>query len=158
NQLVARIEDIKRLKSAVLSARQQADWVVVAMHAGTEYKYKPNEAQTKFARAAIDLGADMVVGHHPHWVQSIEKYQGKYIFYSLGNFIFDQEWSRETKEGLMIKIELAQAGKGGIMKTRLSQIELLPVVVENYSTPRLATEKEANVILNHIGIKDRVIR
>ena len=158
NQLVARLEDTKRLKSAIISARQQSDFVVVSMHAGTEYKYKPNEAQTKFARAAIDLGADMVVGAHPHWVQTIEKYQGKYIFYSLGNFIFDQEWSRETKEGLMLNITLAQAGKNGVMQTRLDQIELLPVVIENYSTPRLATEKEANVILKHIGIKDRILK
>lgn len=158
NQLVARIEDIKRLKNAIISARQQSDFVVVSMHAGTEYKYKPNEAQTKFARAVIDLGADMVVGHHPHWVQTIEKYNGKYIFYSLGNFIFDQEWSRETKEGLMLKVELAKAGKDGVMKTRLDKIELLPVVVENYSTPRLANEKESIVILNHIGVKNRVLR
>jgi poly-gamma-glutamate synthesis protein (capsule biosynthesis protein) len=158
NQYVARIEDVSRLKGAIAAAKKQADFVVVSMHAGTEYKYKPNDSQTKFARAAIDLGADLVVGAHPHWVQTIEKYNGKYIFYSLGNFIFDQEWSRETKEGLMLKVELAQAGKNGVMQTRLDQIELLPVVVENYSTPRLANDQEANVILKHIGIQNRVLR
>jgi len=155
NKLVARIEDLGKLKSAIALARQQADWVVVSMHAGTEYKTKPNASQTKFARAAIDFGADMVIGGHPHWVETIEKYKGRYIFYSLGNFIFDQEWSRETKEGLMLKIEIA---KNEAEPARLSQIELLPIVIENYSTPRLATDKEANVILNHIGIKDRVIK
>ncbi|MDP1709588.1 MAG: CapA family protein, partial [Candidatus Komeilibacteria bacterium] len=77
NKLVARIEDLGKLKSAIALARQQADWVVVAMHAGTEYKYQPNPSQTKFARAAIDFGADMVIGGHPHWVETIEKYKGK---------------------------------------------------------------------------------
>ncbi len=158
NQYVARIEDVKRLKSAILSAREQADFVVVSMHAGTEYKYQPNASQTKFAHQAIDLGADLVVGAHPHWVQTIEKYKDKYIFYSLGNFIFDQEWSRETKEGLMLKVELAQRGENGIMRARLNQIELLPVVIENYSTPRLANAKEAQVILGHIGVTERVLK
>lgn len=158
NKLVARIEDLGKLKSAIIAAKKQSDWVVVSMHAGTEYKTKPNASQIKFARAAIDFGADMVIGHHPHWVETIEKYKDKYIFYSLGNFIFDQEWSRETKEGLMLKIELAQAAKDGAMRTRLNQIELLPIVIENYSTPRLATDKEAKIILGRIGVKDRIIK
>lgn len=169
NKLVARIEDLGKLKSAIIAAKKQSDWVVVSMHAGTEYKYQPNASQTKFARAAIDFGADMVIGGHPHWVETIEKYKDKYIFYSLGNFIFDQEWSRETKEGLMLKIELArpsaqasgglaQSGREGVMRTRLSQIELLPIVIENYSTPRLANDKEAKAILGHIGVKDRILK
>jgi poly-gamma-glutamate synthesis protein (capsule biosynthesis protein) len=53
---------------------------------------------------AIDSGGDLVIGHHPHWVQGQEEYKGKRIFYSLGNFVFDQMWSEKTKEGLAIRL------------------------------------------------------
>lgn len=155
NQYVARWEDKNRLQQAINNLRQSADFVVVSMHAGTEYKYQPTEVQKNFARLAIDLGADLIIGSHPHSVQTIEKYKDKYIFYSLGNFIFDQEWSQQTKEGLMLKIAIA---KNDFEPAHLDQIELMPIVIENYSTPRLATEKEVNMILNHIGVKNRVLR
>ncbi len=56
------------------------------------------------SHAAIDAGADMVLGNHPHVTQGIENYKGKLIVYSMGNFIFDQYWSRETREGVMIHL------------------------------------------------------
>lgn len=152
NDYVARIEDLNMLKNAITQAKKTSDFIIVTIHAGTEYTYKPNEKQITFAHAAIDAGADMVIGHHPHWIQSIEQYQGKYIFYSLGNFIFDQMWSQETKEGLMLKITLKKNSKVG-----LYQIELLPIIIENYSTPRLANEQESATILNHIGIKEKTL-
>ena len=61
----------------------------VLMHAGNEYAPKPGSRQREFARAAIDAGAKLVVGHHPHVAQEAERYRGGAIFYSLGNFIFD---------------------------------------------------------------------
>jgi poly-gamma-glutamate synthesis protein (capsule biosynthesis protein) len=152
NNYVARIEDLNMLKNAIAKAKKTSDFIVVAMHAGTEYTYKPNEKQINFAHAAIEAGADMVIGHHPHWIQSIEQYQGKYIFYSLGNFIFDQMWSQETKEGLMLKIILQ---KNSV--TKLYQVELIPIIIENYSTPRLANEQESTTMLNQIGIKEKIL-
>lgn len=71
-------------------ARPLADIVIVSVHWGTEYVDHPTERQTAFAHLMIDSGADIVIGHHPHVLQSIEKYKGKFIFYSLGNFVFDQ--------------------------------------------------------------------
>jgi len=158
NQYVARVEDKARLLSSIKDLKIRSDFIVISMHAGTEYKTKPNTVQTSFAHLAIDSGADLVIGGHPHWVQTIERYKDRYIFYSLGNFIFDQEWSRETKEGLMLKVELAQSGKDGIMQTRLSQVEIIPIIIENYSTPRLANDKEAKKILDRIGQKERIIK
>jgi len=91
NDYVARIEDRDRLKSAIEKLRKQGvDFIVATMHAGVEYTRRPNQAQVDFAHAAIDDGADIVIGAQPHWVQVTEEYKGKYIFYSLGNFIFDQ--------------------------------------------------------------------
>ncbi|MDP2933793.1 MAG: CapA family protein [bacterium] len=134
NAYVARTDDFETLKSKVLNLKSQADIVIVSMHAGTEYALQPNTAQTDFAHAAIDAGADVVVGHHPHWVQGYEKYGNGIIFYSLGNFIFDQEWSQKTKEGLAVKIKISDS--------KLQSAELFPIIIENYCCARLMTEKE----------------
>lgn len=67
-----------------------ADVIVVSFHWGTEKENYPDETQQALAHAAIDQGADLVLGHHPHVLQGIEKYQGKYIVYSLGNFCFEE--------------------------------------------------------------------
>lgn len=171
NNYVARIEDTEKLQAAVSYLRTNADFVVVSMHAGEEYKREPNADQKSFARTAIDAGADMVIGGHPHWIQTIEKYKDKYICYSLGNFIFDQEWSRETKEGLTLMVSLSGTPKNPInpnlasiddlqgTKTAVSlkQIELIPVIIENYSQPRVANEQEAADILKKIGLSSKFI-
>jgi poly-gamma-glutamate synthesis protein (capsule biosynthesis protein) len=158
NDYVARFEDKDRLKQAIEKLRADgADFIVATMHAGVEYTRKPHQPQIDFAYAAIDYGADMVIGAHPHWIQIFEQYKGKYIFYSLGNFIFDQEWSRDTKEGLTLKITL-QNRKNSTSVTRVEQIELIPVVIENYSTPRPANEQEAQQIFKKIGAAEKIIK
>lgn len=210
NNYVARIEDLDNLKAAIERSKLICDFSVVTMHAGTEYTRTPNKAQTTFAHAAIDYGADIVIGAHPHWIQTIERYcpvqysppivggvpdavggggkiqntttpsrqvgtpllsqegdtapcpNPKYIFYSLGNFIFDQMWSQETKEGLTLKIQVtknqAPTLQGPKVPATLKQIELLPVIIENYSTPRLATPEETKKILTKIGETDSILK
>lgn len=145
NSYIARVEDTARLKSEIFNLKSKADFIIVSMHAGTEYTRTPNPKQIEFAHAAIDTGADVIIGHHPHWIQTIEIYRGKPIFYSLGNFVFDQEWSRETKEGLLIRLK--------IENKKLKAAELLPIVIENYCCPRLAGEKEKQAILAKIGLQ-----
>lgn len=88
----------------VLAVRQQADIVVASFHDGTEYENRHNAEQERVFRAAIDAGADLVIGHHPHVVQDSEQYGRGWIFYSLGNFIFDQSWSPETMKGLLVDV------------------------------------------------------
>ncbi len=156
NRYVARTEDTDRLNSAVAAARRAADFVVVTFHAGTEYTTNPNPDQVAFARAAVNAGADLVVGHHPHWVQTIERYRGRYIFYSLGNFIFDQMFSAETRQGLAIKVTvtkpLSAVGLPDPSRgAKLAGIELVPLTIDNYSTPRLASSSEAAVLFSRIG-------
>lgn len=72
------------------------------MHAGKEYDPYSNLEQKLFARKAIDMGVDLIIGHHPHAVQEIEFYKGKTIFYSLGNAFFDQDWTFITMRGLSV--------------------------------------------------------
>jgi poly-gamma-glutamate synthesis protein (capsule biosynthesis protein) len=159
NDHVARIEDIERLRQSISDLKQMGTHFIVAtMHAGTEYVRNPNPSQVVFARAAIDLGADVVVGAHPHWIQTIERYRGKLIFYSLGNFVFDQEWSQDTKEGLAVKITVVPARGRAKAAATIQQVELIPVIIENYSTPRPANEHESRSILAKINEPSSTIR
>lgn len=94
----------ENLKQSVVSAKMQADLVVISLHFGDEYKTEPNERQKYFSHLAIDEGADLIVGHHPHVAEPIEQYKNGWIAYSLGNFVFDQSFSQETMQGKMLKI------------------------------------------------------
>jgi len=100
--------DIKAARNA------GADLVIVFPHWGTEYRSKPFAAQQRLARMIIDSGADMVIGNHAHWAAAMEVYDGKPIWYALGNFVFDQTWSEPTMEGITLELtfegaELVQA-------------------------------------------------
>lgn len=101
--------------------------VIVGFHWGLEYQKEPTSRQKELAHAAIDAGADLVIGSHPHWVQTKEIYKDKLIYYSLGNFIFDQEWSQETKSGLVVRLTY--------LKGELTKVEELPVYIEKYGQP-----------------------
>jgi len=83
---------------------QRADVVIVSMHARAAYQPLPKDDPTRFAPAAIDAGAKLVVGHHPHVVQPVEEYGGGVIFYSLGNLVFDQFQRKETQQGLVAEV------------------------------------------------------
>lgn len=134
--------DRKKMAAAVGAASERADVVIVSMHAGVEYSADPDCDQSEFARAAVDAGADLVVGHHPHVVQSIERYKGKYILYSLGNFVFDQMFSSETREGLIAKAVFNDG--------RVERIELVPVFMEDFAQPKLVEGERAAAILGRI--------
>jgi poly-gamma-glutamate synthesis protein (capsule biosynthesis protein) len=81
--------DIKRIVEEIRRVRKEADFVIVSFHWGAELSPLPSERQKEYAHRIIDEGADLVIGHHTHAIQSIENYKGKFIVYSLGNFVFD---------------------------------------------------------------------
>lgn len=95
------VEIVKKTKNS-----EPKKFLVVIFHWGEEYQFKSSVAQQKLARQVIDAGADLIIGSHPHVVQEIEEYKGKIIFYSLGNFIFDQYFSKETQKGLAVGLAL----------------------------------------------------
>lgn len=78
-----------RIAADVAAARAEADLVIVLLHSGDEESERPNDVQRANARAAVDAGAALVLGHHPHVLQGVESYNGGLIVYSLGNFVFD---------------------------------------------------------------------
>ncbi len=95
--------DTEHIKKAIEEARKRADIVIVSFHWGIEYRKTATEEQQKLAHEFIDAGADLVIGHHPHVPEEIEKYKGGWVAYSLGNFIFDQNFSKETMGGIAIR-------------------------------------------------------
>jgi poly-gamma-glutamate synthesis protein (capsule biosynthesis protein) len=116
------------VKADVAAARKAgADLVIVFPHWGVEYDATPFAGQQRLARAAIDAGADMVIGNHAHWAAAMEIYDGKPIWYALGNFVFDQVWSEPTMEG--ITLELTFAG------TDLRQIRMRPHIILDRAQP-----------------------
>jgi gamma-polyglutamate biosynthesis protein CapA len=85
---------------------QEVDFLVVGIHWGIEYEKTARSSITELAHSFVDSGADMVWGHHPHVIQNWELYNGAPIYYSLGNFVFDQYWSAATQEGLVVGLRL----------------------------------------------------
>jgi len=96
--------DFEEIEENIINTKQDSDILIVSLHAGTEYETQPNQFQQDFSKMAIEAGADLVIGHHPHVVQPHEKYKNGWIFYSLGNFVFDQAFSEETMEGQIVKV------------------------------------------------------
>lgn len=129
---VGRYEGINQTDSGAIyeqisAAKSEDNLLIVTFHWGEEYQSTPSARQKDMARRSVEAGADLVIGAHPHWIQSSEIYQGKPIYYSLGNFVFDQEWSKETKRGLAVRFTY--------LKDQLLKTEELPVQIENFGQP-----------------------
>ncbi|MGI8621994.1 MAG: CapA family protein, partial [Solirubrobacteraceae bacterium] len=112
----------KTLLPAIRTAAEAHDLVIVYPHWGTEYRSNPTDAQRRAARIWMNAGADLILGNHPHWVQGFEEVEpGKFAFYALGNFVFDQMWQENTMQGLIV--ELTYTG------TMIRQVRLHPTLV-----------------------------
>jgi D-alanyl-D-alanine carboxypeptidase len=103
------------------SASKKVDYLVVSFHFGEEYQSTSNERQRLLAHKAIDAGAKIIIGHHPHVAQELEKYNGGVIAYSLGNFIFDQPFSDETMQGAVLEVIL---DKEGVLQINQSKVKM----------------------------------
>lgn len=110
---VAEAYDMRRALAAVGEAREAADLVVVMVHWGIERAEEPEPYQVEKAHAFIEAGADLVIGSHPHVLQGIEAYNGKWIAYSLGNFIFTVSPNAETRQSAMLQADCRAGGKAG---------------------------------------------
>jgi len=132
----------EQLVKDIKAAKEIADLVIVSMHFGDEYQFQSNNEQKKFARLAVDSGADLVFGHHPHVAQEIEKYtpmdisrEGSkykegYIAYSLGNFIFDQNFSEETMQGMLLEVLIEDE--------KIKKITPFEIKINKYFQPEIA--------------------
>ncbi len=116
----------------VKDSDSKVDILIVGVHWGGEYTDKPSSNQKEWARRLVESGADIVVGHHPHWVQESEYIDGKPVYYSLGNFVFDQMWSEKTRSGLAIRLKFDRKGK--IIKE-----EFLPIYMTSLAQPEFVS-------------------
>jgi poly-gamma-glutamate synthesis protein (capsule biosynthesis protein) len=136
--------NLEQMKRDVASVRAVADIVMVSLHDGAEYTRRVARETEEFARAAIDAGATAVLGHHPHVPQRVEQYKDGWIFYSLGNFAFQQKTPPEVRHTLIARLTFT--GKS------LAQVEAVPGYIETFARPRLANGEEAAAILKGIGL------
>lgn len=114
----------------VYEASQEADLVVVNLHWGVEYGVDVSEQQEKIGQALIDAGADVIIGSHPHVLQPVQTYKDGVIFYSMGNFVFDQGWSR-TKDSLVLNYYINENGEGTFEVVPVRIVNGYPVATTN---------------------------
>jgi len=119
--------DARRATREIGVLREVADVVIASYHGGVEYVERPPRYTLSQMRQLIDLGADIVIGHHPHVPQGMEQYKGKWIFYSLGNFLFLQPQREWTQKSYAVAVEFVRDS----LQVRIDHISLLPVIVSN---------------------------
>ncbi len=130
--------------------KKDADLRIVSIHAGIEYEKRPSDAQKSLARYAIDQGADLVLGHHPHILQGIEKYRGSYIVYSLGNFCFGGNTNPADKDTMIFQQTFLF--RGGKLRKKESKVKLIPCSlssasgVNNYQPTPVTGKKKKQVL------------
>ena len=134
-------------KISAFKLKHPAYILLVCLHWGIEMDNRPSEEQIQQAHQLIDAGADAILGHHPHVVQPIELYKGKYIFYSLGNFIFDNHHSPANK-GIIAKLSIT---KGNIESVRVIPFNILR------SKPVLMNRQESEIFRKDINLVSKTI-
>jgi poly-gamma-glutamate synthesis protein (capsule biosynthesis protein) len=132
------LDDMQR---EISDAAAQCDFLLVCFHWGTEFRHDVNDSQIETAHAAVDAGADAVIGTHPHVLQGRETYKGALIYYSLGNFVFDKQIPEGTSDALIVQLTV---NKNGIVS-----INELPVLIENCQ-PRLTEGEQAENIVSDL--------
>ena len=115
---------------AVKDASEKADLGIANIHWGVEYGMTETEAQQQLARNLINWGVDVVIGSHPHVLQPVEKYGDGIIFYSMGNFVFDQGWSR-TKDSMVLNYYVDEDGNCSFEITPIRIKDGYPEVTNN---------------------------
>ncbi len=120
----------RHLVRSIVAARPAADYLVVSLHLGKQFEPRATAMQRGIAQGAIEAGADLVVGHHPHVPQEIEKYRQGIIAYSLGDFVFDHPDA--SVDGALLEITLDGARPTTIVyaRTRINQLFQPELVAE----------------------------
>ena len=121
----------------VVAAKQNADLVVVMVHGGLEYRSRPTDKQRNFAAAALDAGASLVLGHHPHVLQGYLRREGQLVAFSLGNFVFAR-FDGKSNDSAILDMTLDASG--------VASLSWIPVLIQG-GTPRPASGADAQRIL-----------
>lgn len=139
----------------IRNIKDKVNYVIVMPHWGDEYKNEPNQKQKNLAHQWIDAGADMIVGAHPHVIESIEQYQGKYIFYSLGNYMFDQYFSYDTTHAMTagFHFEISPDSNRLVLK----KINLVPIDITNVIVRKANDLDTTKILLKQSEISKKYV-
>jgi len=140
------------IKKDIEKMRQSVDILVMSFHWGEENKYYPNKVQMNLGRFSIDEGADVVIGHHPHVLQGIEIYKGKYIAYSLGNFVFGGNKNPKDKDSMIFQqiFVLDENKKIVEIKLRIIPVSISSEKDRNDYKPKILAGEERDRVLRKI--------
>jgi poly-gamma-glutamate synthesis protein (capsule biosynthesis protein) len=148
---------VDAIRADVTAAKANADIVIVSLHAGTEYTDAPTAEQRTLARAAIDAGAGLFIGHHPHVLQGSERYGNGLIIYSLGNFVFDLDADDLATLGprpfqtVVLRVELTRNG--------VEAFTFRPAFIDpTENRPRPATPDQARAVEQRLVALDALLR
>lgn len=146
------IESVVPLVSSLKSSG--CEIIILSIHWGIEKADTPEEYQKDLAHLAIDNGADLVIGHHPHVLQGVEKYKGRYIMYSMGNFCFGGNTNPSDKDTMLVRATLTLDDAGNLKDD--DNICFIPCKISgsDYSNnyqPVIATGSERDRIINKIN-------
>jgi poly-gamma-glutamate capsule biosynthesis protein CapA/YwtB (metallophosphatase superfamily) len=114
----------------IRESKAKVDVLIVGVHWGVEYTNAPTDTQRSWAKQIVLQGADVIAGHHPHWVQTSEIIDGKPVFYSLGNLVFDQMWSEKTRHGMIAKLKFVEG--------RLNSKEERKIYIQSWAQPEFS--------------------
>ncbi len=137
-----KIPESKDIDAVCTKAKRLSDFQVIYIHWGDEYVVTHSDTQRALAEELVQSCADLIVGHHPHVVQDIDLIKGVPVFYSLGNYIFDQYFSEEVQEGLVVALRLDD----------VPALELIPISSkETRSTPRVMETQKRDEMLQNLA-------
>jgi poly-gamma-glutamate synthesis protein (capsule biosynthesis protein) len=134
--------DLELIKKEVDKVRDEVDLVIVSFHWGDEFIDYPSPLQVGIAHRLIDQGVNIILGHHPHILQGIEKYNGGIIAYSLGNFVFDMEPHR-LRKSMILKCMISESLGIGY--------EVIPVIINKHHQPQIVGGKEGENLKEEIA-------
>ena len=136
---------VELLKETLEEMSKHSDKQFAYLHWGEEYSNVHNQKQEKMATWLVENGVDLIVGHHPHVVQDIQVINGVPVFYSLGNFIFDQYFSNEVQNGILLKVRYVD---------NEPKLSLIPITsLDKQSSPRLMNEVEISSFWSNLKAK-----
>jgi len=152
---------LDKTKDIIADVKKKSDLVVVYTHWGTEYELQATESQKEKAHQFIDAGADLIIGSHPHVVEPLEVYKNKIIFYSLGNFVFDQYFSEDTKTMLAVAVSIRNKSWEIVLEPlyqeRNGQLVLAPADKRQALLDRLANDSEVDYNMKQ-GIRTGMLK
>ena len=141
--------DEESLKQILAEAERHSYLQIVYIHWGSEYSLVHNKVQEKIAGTLVASGADLIIGHHPHVVQDVDVIDGVVVFYSLGNYIFDQYFSSDVQEGLIVALDLSSDPQLNIVPVssegHLSQPALMKPDKHHFFLEKLARRSDSSL-------------